>query len=342
VKFKGAGRVGIEDVAERAGVAISSVSRVLSGHKAVSESMRKRVQKAADELGYQPDHLAQSLRRGSTKTIGFMIRDIMNPFFSIIAQSCEIELQKSHYSMILVNSGGSEANERNNLALLKSRRVDGIICSLVSENTAAVRTNLKNFNAPVLLLDRELPDLKTSSLLCDHASGVHDAVSHLIAEGHTRIAFISGPRNIYVTRNRLEGYERAFKEAKLEVPTDLVKLKDFSEKFAKEETLKLFQLPDPPTAILAGGIGPSGGALYALKDLNKSVYTDIQFIALDEWPFFDILSPNLMSVHRDPEIMGKYAARLIKELIDGGAPKTIVIPTVFRNHENLTDQGIGR
>ncbi len=342
MKSKTAGRVGIEDVAERAGVAISSVSRVLSGHKAVSESMRKRVEKAAEELGYQPDHLAQSLRRGSTRTIGFMIRDIMNPFFSIIAQSCEIELQKSHYSMILVNSGGSETNERNNLNLLKSRRVDGIICSLVSENTVDVKSNLKNFNAPVLLLDRELPDLKTSSLLCDHASGVHDAVSHLISEGHTRIAFISGPRNIYVTRNRLEGYERAFKEAKLEIPTDLVKLKDFSEKFAKEETLKLFQLPDPPTAILTGGIGPSGGALYALKDLNKSVYTDIKFIALDEWPFFDILSPNLMSVHRDPEIMGKYAAKLIKELIDGGAPKTIVIPTVFRNHESLTDQGFGK
>jgi LacI family transcriptional regulator len=192
---------------------------------------------------------------------------------------------------------------------------------------------LTAFSLPIVLLDREIPGLATSSVLCDHAAGVNDAVSYLLSQGHTRIAFISGPENIYVTRNRMDGYEKAFKSAKVPIPTDLVKLKDFSEKFAKEETLKLFKLPSPPTAILAGGIGSSGGVLHALKDLNKSLETDVKFVALDEWPFFDLLTPHLSSVYRDPEIMGKYAAKLMQELIEGGSPKSIIIPTTFRNND---------
>ncbi len=333
-KGKKENRVHIEDVAKRAGVAISSVSRVLTGHKAVSESMRNKVEKAALDLGYQPDHLAQSLRRGSTKTIGFMIRDIMNPFFSIIAQSCEIELRKSHYSMILINSAGSESTEKSNFGVLKSRRVDGIISSLVSESSFT-KNSLNSFTAPIVLLDREISGLTTSSVLCDHTSGVFDATKYLLSQGHKRIAFISGPENIYVTRNRLDGYEKAYESLNLKPPKDLIRLKDFSEKFAKEETHKLFKMSNPPTAILAGGIGSSGGVLHGLKELKIDL-NQVKFIALDEWPFFDLLSPGLSSVHRDPETMGKYAAKLMLELINGGKPKSILIPTTFKNRDRAS------
>ena len=96
----------IHDVAARAGVAISSISRVLSGHPDVSDRMRAKVEAAAAELGYEPDFNAQSLRNGATKTIGFIARDISNPFFGVVAQKCEQELRKAGYSMILMNSDG--------------------------------------------------------------------------------------------------------------------------------------------------------------------------------------------------------------------------------------------
>lgn len=324
-------KVRIEDVATKAGVAISSVSRVLTGHKAVSEVMRVKVLKAAAELGYEPNHLAQSLRRGSTQTIGFMIRDIMNPFFSIIAQSCEIELRKEDYSMILINSSGDESMEKLNFNLLKSRRVDGIIASIVSEVSISAQENLKNSRVPIVLLDRKIPGVTISAVLSDHASGVKKAVDYLISKGHTRIAFISGPRDMYVTINRLEGFYSAFKDAGMTVSPELIRLKDFSEKFAKDETFKLFQLPDPPTAILTGGIGASGGTLHALQELSKTPELDVAVIALDEWPLFDLLNPRLSSVYRDPELIGKYAAELILDLIRGDGPRTILIPTVFHN-----------
>jgi len=342
LRSKKVARVQIADVAAQAGVAISSVSRVLSGHKSVSDSMRIKVEKAVENLGYQPDHLAQSLRRGTTHTIGFMIRDIMNPFFSIIAQSCEAELRKSNYSMILINSSGTEISEKSNFAILKSRRVDGIIASLVSETSASAKESVELFGAPAVLLDRKMPGVVTSSVLSDHASGVKKAVAYLLSKGHTRIAFISGPKDMYVTKNRLEGFRAAYKEAGKKVSPELIRLKDFTEKYAKEETLKLFKLPKPPTAILTGGIGASGGTLHALKELGKSPDKDVTIIVLDEWPLFDLLNPALSSVYRNPELIGKYAAELILELIRGEGPRSILIPTTFHNVSEKRAKPIGK
>ena len=114
----------IRDVANLAGVALSSVSRVLSDHPDVSPKMRKKVKDAAKQLDYQPDLLAQSLRSGSTRTVGFVLRDISNPLFAVIARRCEQELRSLGYSMILVNSDGDAEIEAENLSLLRRRRVD--------------------------------------------------------------------------------------------------------------------------------------------------------------------------------------------------------------------------
>ena len=331
MKSKRVARVRIEDVAAQAGVAISSVSRVLSGHKSVSERMKIKVDNAVNSLGYSPDYLAQSLRLGTTRTIGFMIRDIMNPFFSTIAQSCEAELRKSRYSMILINSSGIEDTEKLNFAILKSRRVDGVIASLVSETSDSVKESLELLGVSTVLLDRKLPGFTGSAVLSDHALGVKKAVVHLLSQGHKRIAFISGPKDMYVTKNRLEGFRAAYKDADEKIFPELIRLKDFTEKYAKEETLKLFKLPKPPTAILTGGIGASGGTLHALKEIGKVQEKDVTIIALDEWPLFDLLNPPISSVYRNPELIGKYAAELILELIRGEGPRTVLIPTTFNN-----------
>jgi LacI family transcriptional regulator len=266
----------------------------------------------------------------------------MNPFFSTIAQSCESELRKAHYSMILINSSGTEVSEKSNFAILKSRRVDGIIASLVSETSASAKENVQSTDAPIVLLDRKMPGVTTSAVLSDHASGVKQAVAHLLSKNHTRIAFISGPKDMYVTKNRLEGFRAAYKEAGEKVSPELIRLKDFTEKYAKEESLKLFKLPNPPTAILTGGIGASAGTLHALRELGKSPEKDVTIIALDEWPLFDLLNPALSSVYRNPELIGKYAAELILELMRGEGPRTILIPTTFHNVSEKKVKPIGK
>ncbi len=335
-------RVTIHDVAAKAGVAISSVSRVLSGHLDVSEKMRARVEAAVAELEYEPDHLAQSLRKGATNTIGFMIRDITNPLFSIVAQSAEHELRKSGYSMILINSHGELEAETENFALFKRRRIDGVIASLVSEDAPYVRKTISDLGAPVVLLDREVIGLDASAVICDHRTGVYEATSDLIANGFKKIAFLSGRRDVYITKNRIKGYEEALTKAKIKIDEDLIRLGKFGEPFAYQETKKLFSAKNHPTALIAGGIGASAGALRALRELGIKPGKDIGFVALDEWPMFDVLTAELSSVYRDPEEMGRASARLILDLIAGSAPSQELIPTFYRARESSKSLTAGK
>ena len=188
----------IHDVAARAGVAISSISRVLSGHPDVSDRMRIKVEAAAAELGYEPDFNAQSLRNGATKTIGFIVRDISNPFFGVVAQKIEQELRKAGYSMLVMNSDGDAEIEAANIKLLRRRKVDGLIASLVADDAPKLKAALSELKAPVVLIDREVKGLNASAIIGNHHQGVQNAVTHLLQLGHRRIAFVSGSTRVFI------------------------------------------------------------------------------------------------------------------------------------------------
>lgn len=322
-------RATIRDVATKAGVALSSVSRALSGHPDVSDEMRKRVEEAASELGYEPNIVAQSLRSGVTRTIGFMIRDISNPLFALLARSCEQELRKNGYSMILVNSEGSVESESRNFALLRRRRVDGIIASLVAENSPFLLKNLSAARCPIVLLDREVKGFEASAVLVNHENGTCEAVSKLISRGHRRIAFITGSSNVYPTRNRLEGIRRAFQEAKIELPSELLAIGGFDEDYALTHSRTLLQRNPPPTAIIAGGLGAFIGIAKALNERNLKMGVDIAFVALDELPYLEVFSNDISIVYRDPEAIGKEAALLVLEGLQGLPPRTSIIETRY-------------
>ncbi len=325
----------IRDVAAKAGVALSSVSRVLSSHPDVSARMRERVEAAARELGYEPDLLAQSMRSGSTKTIGFVLRDISNPLFADIARSCEQELRRSGYSMLITSSDGSLAVEAANLALLRRRRVDGVIASLVSEDAEENLTALKAVKAPVVLLDREVPGIIGGAVLCDHFTGVRRAVSELLARGHRRIALISGPLSVRSTRERLRGYESAHAEAGVPIDQAMLALGGFDADFAKAQALRLMSREPEPTALVTGGIATTAGVLRALRQLRAEPGRAVALVVLDEWPMFDVLAPHLASVARDSNEMGLAAARQIVDMISGARPRKVTIDTVFTSRDSI-------
>ena len=320
----------IHEVAAHAGVAISSVSRVLSGHADVSEALRIRVRASVESLGYEPDHIAQSLRKGATKTIGFILRDITNPMFSVVAQSCESELRSSGYSMIYMNSDGNKEIEEANFSLIKRRRLDGVIASLVSDEESRVRKMINDLGAPVVLLDREFAGIDASTVLCDHEQGVYLATMDLLQKGHKKVVFISGKATVYSTRARLKGFEGAFSKKNVSVDRDLIRLGSFSDIYAYKEVKDLFSTKNRPTALITGGVGASTGALLAFKELGIVPGVDLAFIALDEWPMFQVLSDSFSSVFRDPEAMGRESARLIVDILKGKESRSIIIPTVYR------------
>lgn len=323
------GPVTIYDVALRARVASSSVSRVLSGHPDVSEKMRARVEQAAAELGYEPDLLAQSLRSGHTRTVGFVLRDISNPLFANIARRCEQELRRAGYSMIIMSSDGDGAVEAQNLQVVRRRRLDGVIVSLVSESAAPTVSALHDLKMPVVLLDREVQDLTAGAVLSDHYSGVRTATEALLASGHRRIALVTGEADVRSTRERIRAMRDVHEAAGLHLDDDLLRCGRFDADYAKPETTRLLTRRDPPTAILAGGVGPTIGAVRAVRQLRLRLGEDVVIVALDEWPAFDVLAPVMPSVTRDSDEMGTASARLLLDMLDGGDPRVEMIDTTY-------------
>ena len=180
-------------VADRAQVAMSSVSRVLSEHPDVSPAMRERVLAAVSELGYRPDLLAQGLRRGATHSVGFVVGDISNPLLAEIVKGAEGRLREEGYSVLLSNSEGNPKLDAEYVRVFSQRRVDGLILSLASETEPATLDALSEIEGPCVLLDREIAELQgVSAVVADHRAGMRAAIGHLLDLGHRDIGLISG------------------------------------------------------------------------------------------------------------------------------------------------------
>lgn len=329
----------MHDVAARAGVALSSVSRALGNHPDVSKRMRRRVLEAAAALGYEPNFLAQSLRTGSTHTIGFVVRDISNPFLAAIANGAEKYLRQRGYVMLLVNSDGDPDIDADHINVLRRRRVDGLMLNLVAEDHQPTLDAIAAVESPIALVDREVPGLAASAVLCDHYTGVRAATEDLLDHGHRRIALISGQQDLRPVRERMRGMADAFANRGLEQDPALVSLGSFEGSFAYERVNAMLDSPGPPTAVLTGGVQTTLGAMRALAHRHLFAGRDIGFVALDELDLLEIVQPAVSVVARDPGRMGAEAARLLLAATAGGVPETVVLPTEYhaRSTPDLRD-----
>ncbi len=325
----------IHDVAQRAGVAVSSVSRVLNEHPDVSAAMRKRVLEAAQALGYSPDPVARSLRSGSTRTVGYVVRDFENPLFLENIQGVEETLTKAGYTLLVTNSGGDPDREVERIQVLKRRRVDALVLSSISDRSAATRRAVSQFSGPVVLLDRDLGKVAAGNVHLDHAAGVYAATADLISLGHRRIALITGTTDIRPTRERLRGYTEAHLDAGLDPVPDLQVTGQFSSSAFRSSTISLLRKPASkrPTAILAGGIQSTAGVLEGLSDLGIRIPDDLSLVVCDDLPWLRTLRPRVSVVTRDPAEMGRSAAQMALSMIAGEDPTTVVLSTSYEPRE---------
>lgn len=310
-------KVTVRAVAERAGVAVSSVSRVLNDHADVSEELRARVLAAVEAMGYRPNPVAQSLRSGATRTIGCIVRDIANPLFGDIVKGAESVLHSAGYSVLVSNTDGDIGRDVEYIDLFLRRRVDGLLLSLQAEDNPDMMAVLKEASCPLVLLDRDVPGLSASAVLCDHFTGIVTAVGHLVELGHRRIGLIAGQPVIRVSRERKRGFDEALANAGLPIAPELVRLGPFGAKFGHTSTLELLDLSEPPTAIVGGGIQYTMGILRALHERGVRIGPELSFISADDIEWLELHDPPISVVKRDHVRMGHLGADLLLRTLGG-------------------------
>jgi LacI family transcriptional regulator len=319
----------MHEVAQLAGVAQSSVSRVLSGHPDTSDEMRNRVLAAVEKLGYEPNLLAQSMRRGSTMSVGFVVGDISNPLIAEIAHGAETTLRRAGYSMLLTNSENNPSLDAAHIRLLQQRRVDGLLLSLAAEDDEATTALLRATETPVVLIDRELAaDDDASAVLSDHRSGMCAAVRHLLELGHRDIALILG-HPVRPSRERLRGLEDAYRASGL-AETYTVVEGHLTPSHGQAATGKLLDRRTPPTAIIAGGNQILVGALHELVARGVAVGPELSLVSCDDVSITELFSPPIGVVRRGYAEIGRQAAKLLLKQLEGDQrPRTVTLPTEF-------------
>jgi LacI family transcriptional regulator len=320
----------MREVADLADVAISSVSRVLSGHPDVSAAMRERVLAAVDQLQYEPDFLAQSLRRGQTLSVGFVLADISNPLMADIVLGAEGVLRNAGYSLLLMDSENEPEHDAAHIRFFQGRRVDGMILSLASEREAATLELLGQLELPIVLVDRRLAvDVGASAVYNDHATGMSAAVEHLIGLGHRRLALITGSTDTLPGRERIDAMRQVVKRSPEKVDAAYL-AGAFSAEFGATATRELLARHPRPTAIIAGGNQLLVGCLRVLQDAGLRVGADISLVTCDDVPLSELYQPPIASITRDTVGLGATAAELLlRRLAGDGGPETVVLPTAF-------------
>jgi len=329
-------RPGIREVAERAGVAISSVSRVVSDHPDVSSTMRAKVLEAAAELGYQPDMLAQSLRRQMTMSIGFAASDISNPVLAETVTGAERVLREHSYSMLVTDAEGDSQLDVAHIDVLRRRRVDGMLLSLTDERDPATVEALRSLDLPFVLVDRDIPDeVDARQVRFDHRSGMRAAAEHLWELGHRRVALILG------------GPQRPARERRLGVEDvlgrsggDLAILTGpFTIEHGRQAVSEALEADPQPTAIVAAGNLYMRGALRGLRERGLVVGRDISFVGCDDVAVAEFHDPPIALVRRDPRRSGEVAARVLLALLGAGpepAAGELDLPTEFVPRPSVT------
>lgn len=321
----------IREVAIKAGVAPSSVTRALGGYPNVSDELRERVLAAVSEVGYEPDLVAAGLRRGYTKTIGMIVNDVLNP---VVAQWIDVIEEESHtagYGVILANSRGESAADLVNLKLLNQRRVDGLIASFSDDTQTELLDAVTALKIPLVLLDRQMKSEDLSSVLSDHAYAARDLTNHLCDRGHREIAIISGPIHAYPSRERTAAVVSTMNERGLPVRDEFQVGGRGSAEFAGKALSRMLDLPVPPSAVILGNGNTSAlaGILYELRRRNLRIGVDIALAVAEEGALASLHTPAITAVERDVVDVGRRAAHMLLGRLGaaGRHAHTVILPT---------------
>ena len=332
----------IYEIAKEAGVSIATVSRVMNRSAFVSEKSTRRVMEAVQKLNYVPNSMARSLSTSVSMSVGVVVPDINNPFFSKILKGVTAVADEKGYQVVLYSSDEQEEKEQKILHTMREHRLRGIIIIPVSEDSQETLQRLKGFaskSMPVVLLDREVDDPTFDRVVTEDEEGVYQAVCALIRGGHKKIAIVTGPQRSRTGKERLRGYERAMKEFGIPLREEYIRHGDFRMDRAYEETMALCALEEPPTAIFSSNNMTTYGCLKAFSTLNLEIGKDIALIGFDDIETLRWLNYDVSVVCRDVYGMGRRAMEMLLECFGReeteavGRKETMPMELVLRGSE---------
>lgn len=309
----------IREVAQRAGVSVGTVSNVLSGAVPVSERLKHRVLQVIEELDYQPNQLARSLKVKQTQMIGMVIRNIADPVFPQMLRGAEDAAWAQNYLLVLVNSDEQADREQQILRALRTRRVDGIL--LATEPTANLShiRSVCDGGTPVVSLEREIPGLDLDCVAADHSNGAAECVRHLARQGRRAIGWIHPPAGDFAARERFEGYRRGLEDAGIGFQEALVA--------AAESAISLLRQKNPrPDAVLVADALLIPKLFRAMNELGLREPRDVAIATFDQPRLCEALQ--VATVLRPSyEIGFKAMELLIQRIHDAARPRSTVTLT---------------
>lgn len=305
-------RRSIRDVARHAGVSVGTVSHVLNHPETVAAATRERVHLAITELGFVRDGSARQLRAGLSTTVGALVLDVANPFFTEVARGIEDRLATDGCLLILCSSDDSADRERHYLTALEEQRVRGLLVTPVTDDLTPLR-RMRQRGTPVVLLDRTSGGGDMCSVAVDDVRGGQLAAEHLLSLGHRRIGLLGAPPSIRQWIDRRAGVHQAVIDAGLSPDTTLVEvpMDSLNARGGEAATATLMSLAAPPTALLCVNDLASLGALRCLLRQGVTVPDDVSIVGYDDVEFAAMLATPLTSVRQPQYDLGHAAADLL-------------------------------
>ncbi|RMD99614.1 MAG: LacI family transcriptional regulator [Calditrichaeota bacterium] len=323
----------IKDVAKKANVSTATVSLVLNRSPAISESTRKRVEKAIEELGYHPRASARTLATRRTGNIGFILTDDhfsrAEPFYTRVFLGTEFEARERNYYILLTTVPREFSPSQHAPRFLVERNVDALI--MAGKVPDSLIQYVMKFKLPTVFVDYWVPGYDISAILIDNLNGAREAVRHLIQKGHRRIAFLGGDIQHPSISERLQGYRQAIREGGAELDEKLVVCSVPNTGFQDGEKAMelLLQRNVPFTAVFACNDAMAIGGMRTLREAGKRIPEDVAVVGFDNTEASTLVTPRLTTVHVDKVELGASALRRIVEHIEKKHRKShkILIPT---------------
>jgi LacI family transcriptional regulator len=313
----------IKDIAVKANVAVSTVSRALNDKFDINPKTKERILKIIKDSGYNPNNIARGLVMQKVFTIGLIIPDISNPFFAEVAVGVETRAKKLGYSVIFCNTNNDLIGEKAALTIMKGRMVDGLIVSLSNESKNEVES-FRETNLPIVQIDRKITGVEYPGVFVDNIKSAYNATKYLIDLGHKKITHFAGDLQTQTGIDRLEGFKKAVKEACIREQDTMVIEGKYSVDSGKESMRELLKLEYKPTALFAASDLQAAGALYVASRAEINVPEDLSIIGHDDIDLSYLVNPNLTTMEQPKKQLGKLAVDLLLKTIGNKSSDRII------------------